>query len=606
LCPEGWGKYSILNSVLCAMYRRVAAFLRFPLCKRCCILYLMSQKLHYDLCVIGGGLHGTSIARDAAGRGLSVLLVEAQDLAGATSSATSKIIHGGVLGLEKHAFIASVNSLKEREILHKNAQHLFHPMACIMPLDKGDEGDVKVGLLWRMKLWLYNKLSERDLFKCARFCVLNGDDKRLASLKNPSLEKEEDDTAIMKPHERLRFLGNITDKDYALRLARKTLTFTACRVDDTRLVICNAIDAASRGAKILTYTSCERLQMQDGCWRVSLCDMRGDDAIDVTSSMVVNATGPWAGEFINKVGVGKSDPDLPQVNLAKDSHIILPRQYEGDHAYALRQNDGAVVYVMPYEEKYTLVGASQEECEENVDPREVRISEDETRYLINAYNAAFEKSIKQSDVVFAFSAAHPASIGCSLGRSSHDYLIYHHKRCDVPLISVYGGKTGCYRILAQNVVDRLMALSGRMVGGWTACEPLVSARFSQDSSEKFRKSGIGYQKGMESYIFMQKRDYPWLPEKLLRRYVYAYGTRMKMIVSGAISLDGLGEHYGDGVYEAELNYLREHEWVLDAGDMLWRRTKLALSVGDEAAQHIEAAFLSAAEDAEEEGTVLCA
>ena len=586
---------------------RVAACIPFSLSRTYCILRIMSQKLHYDLCVIGGGLNGVSIARDAAGRGLSVLLVEAHDLAGATSSATSKLVHGGVLDLEKKAISASVKSLKEREILYKSAQHLFHPMVCVMPLDQNDQKGSISSLFWRAKLWLHNFLSERNLLARTRLCVLNGDDERLAPLKNPELGEEEDNTTIMKPHERLRFLGNITEKDYAKRLARKMLIFTGCWVDDTRLVVCNAIDAASRGARILTYTTCEGLQARDGCWRVSLRDTRGEDRIDVSASMVVNATGPWVCDFVNKAGIGKSDPDLPQVKFAKDSHIILPRQYKGDHAYMLRQDNGRVVYVMPYEGQYTLVGASREDYKGDADPREAKISEKETRYLIEAYNAAFEKPVMQSDVVFAFSAVHPVAIDCVSGGAICDYYIYHHKRRDIPLISVYGGKMEQYRILAQDVVDRLMTLSGRMVGGWTAFEPLVSAKFRENGHEDISKPGFVYHKSLDDYMSMQKRDYPWLPDDLLRRYVYAYGTRMEMIIGEATSLEGLGEHYGDGVYEAELNYLREHEWVFDAQDMLWRRSKLALHISTETEKHIEAAFLSEDEEmVKEDKSALCA
>ena len=559
----------------------------------------MSQKLHYDLCVIGAGLNGTSIARDAAGRGLSVLLVEAEDLAGATSSATSKLLLGGVPGLDDKTFSANIRSLKECEILYKNAQHVIRPITCVMPLDQNDETGRWADLLWRAKLWLHNFLSERDLLLRSQLCVLEGKDEKLSALKNPVLAEVEEDISIMKPHERLRVLGNITEKDYAHRLARKTLVFVGCKVDDTRLVVCNAVDAALRGANVLTYTTCVGLQGRDGCWRVSLRDTHGDDTINVTASMVVNATGPWVCDFVKKMGVGKSDPDLPKVKLAKDSHIILPRQYEGEHAYVLRQEDGRTIYVMPYEGDYTLVGASHEDYEGDADPREARISDDETRTLIEAYNAAFEKPVTQSDVVFSFSAVHPVYIECAAEGKRYDYYIYHHKRRDIPLISVYGGKMEHYRMLAQDVVDRLMALSGRMVGGWTAFEPLVSAKFWEEAPDEVWEPGFGYQKSLEAYMVRQKQAYPWLPESLLERYIYAYGTQMEEIVGDARSLEGLGEHYGDGVYEAELNYLKEREWVFGAEDMLWRRSKLALHITGETEARINKAFLP-----EEEETLL--
>ncbi len=568
----------------------------------------MSQKLNYDLCVIGGGLTGASIARDAAGRGLSVLLVEARDLAGATSSATSKILHGGVLDLENRGLSRCIKSQKEREVVYKNAQHLFHPMACVMPLDQGDKKHTKfISMLWRAKLWVYNKFGNRSLFSRASFCMINGDDERLSPLKNPKLEEEEDSTTIMKPHERLRFLGNITDKDYALKLAREAMTFKVCRVDDTRLAICNAIDASLRGAKVLNYTSCERLQQREGCWLVSLRDMRGEETLDIKASMVVNATGPWVSDFIQNMGVGKNDPDLPQINLAKDSHIILPRQYDGDYAYALRQDGGSIVYVMPFEDDYTLVGASQEMCEVGVSPRDVRISGEEIRYLLEAYNTAFEKQVTKDSIVFSFSAAHPISINGKGGRGWRDYRIYHHKRCDAPLLTVYGGAMEQYRILAQDVVDRLLAVSGRTKGHWTEGEPLASSNFYRDESDNaIQKPGHNYQTSLSSYVSLQKRDYAWLPGKLLQRYIDAYGTQMDKIVEGAKSLEGLGEHYGDGVYEAELRYLREHEWVFDAEDILWRRSKLALHISEETRENIEAAFAKIDKDAVADEKTLCA
>ncbi len=567
----------------------------------------MSQELCYDLCVIGAGLNGVSIARDAAGRGLSVLLVDAQDLAGASSSATSKIVYGGVFGLENGSFLKSIRLFKEREAIYKNAQHLFSPIECIMPLDNKDTGEEKVGFLWRAKLWLYNKLGGSGLCKRAGFCVLNGDDKRLAPLKNPNLEEEEDDTAIIKPHERLRFLGNITDKDYALKLSRKALTFGAYKIDDTRLVICNAVDAAHRGVKILTYTSCDNLEENEGGWRVSLRDVRGGDKLDVMASMVVNATGPWVCDFIDKTGVGKNDPDLPSVKFMKSSHLIFDRQYEVDSVYVLRQNNGSNVCVMPYEDKYTLVGASQEECniDDVVDPRDVRISEGETCYLIDAYNAAFEKPVKQNDIVFAFSSVRPVLVEGSSCVVNDDGFVYYHKRFDTPLVSVYGGEVGEYRSLAQGVVDRLMLLSGRVSSGWTAGEPLLSAKFFQSGMEEISSLRFDSQTSLETYMSMQMRNYPWLPQKLLQRYVYAYGTQMEKIVRGVHSLEGLGEHYGDDVYEAELNYLIEHEWVFEADDVLWRRSKLALHVCDETEQRIRQRIreIFALED---KGDVLCA
>ncbi|MFP4097964.1 MAG: FAD-dependent oxidoreductase, partial [Alphaproteobacteria bacterium] len=312
--------------------------------------------------MIGGGLTGVSIARDAAGRGLSVLLVEAQDLAGATSSATSKFIHGGVLSLDKSALSAALRYLKENEILYRNASHLVRPVSCVVLEDRSGDKSVMGSALWRLKLWLYNRARVKGLFPKARKLSLEN---RPEDLKAVPI-KFEDDARVdaykaqeEDPKKKNVLLGGKKDKQDALPSSRDALLFSGLWVDDTRLVISHAIDAAQRGASILTYTTCEGVQARDGVWRVSLRDTRGDDRLDITASMVVNATGPWVSDFIDKAGVGKSDPDLPQLEFVRESHIILPRKYDGDHVYALRQKEGGVVYVAPYEEDYTLVGVSR-------------------------------------------------------------------------------------------------------------------------------------------------------------------------------------------------------------------------------------------------------
>ena len=499
------------------------------------------EDIHYDLCVIGGGINGAGIARDAAGRGLSVLLVEAHDLAGATSSASTKLIHGGLRYLEHREFSLVRKSLKEREILFKNAQHLVWPIECVLPFDETK----RPKWLLRLGLWLYDCLGGVKSFPDSRVIKFNGD------AANQPLQQE----------------------------IKNGFVYTDCQADDTRLVVMNAVDAAARGAKILTYTLCERLEIQDGRWRVSLKDSRSDDTIKVSAAMVVNATGPWVRQFLDSIGLGEHDHDLPAVRLVKGSHVILPRQYEGEQAYVLQQKDGRIVFVAPYERKYTLVGTTEEDYEG--DPRDARISDDEMTYLCDAYNASFEKPISKSDMIFTFSGVRPLLDDGNKNTSkvTRDHLIYHHSRYEAPLLSLYGGKLTTYRTVAEDVVDKLIGLSGRVSEGWTDKEPLVGGDLGED--------------GFGAFCSSQKSLYPWLPDSLLWRYARMYGTRMDYFLHGKEGLEGLGEHYGDGVYEVEINYLRTYEWALSAEDIIWRRSKLALHVSDETLDNIEASFADA-------------
>ncbi len=509
------------------------------MCITSCILVDKMEDIHYDLCVIGGGINGAGIARDAAGRGLSVLLVEAQDLAGATSSACSKLIHGGLRYLEHYEFGLVRKALHEREALLKAAPHLIWPIECIVPMEEGG----RPKWMLRLGLWLYDRLAGNKSLPDSRFIKFD----TLSDDQNP-----------MK------------------RTVKSGFGYMDCQADDSRLVVMNAVDAAGRGAKVLTYTACDKLEIHDGRWRVSLRDTRSDDSIKVSASMVANATGPWVRQFLDSIELGGDDPDLPSVRLVKGSHLILPRQHEVDKAYVLQQGDGRIVFVTPYEGKYTLVGTTEEDFHD--DPRNARISNEEIDYLCNAYNDGFEKSITKDDAVFTFSGIRPLldDGNQSASKVTRDHLIYHHSRYDAPLLSVFGGKLTTYRVVAEDVVDRLMALSARTKQAWTAREPLAGGDIGEQSFNAFCRA--------------QKKLYPWLPDTLIWRYARAYGTHMDFFLNDKKSIGDLGAHYGDGVYAAEINYLKTHEWATTSEDVVWRRSKMALHVSDETLQNIEAAF----------------
>ncbi len=508
------------------------------MCITCCILVDKMSDIHYDLCIIGGGINGVGIARDAAGRGLSVILVEAHDLAGATSSASSKLIHGGLRYLENYDFTLVHKALKEREILYKNASNLVWPVECILPMDNKQRPE------WflRLGLWFYDRLGGKK------------------SLPDSRLIKFWEDG-----------VGKPLKKKY-----KSGFRYFDCQVDDTRLVIMNAVDAASRGAKILTHTMCKNLKIHDGKWRVSLKDTRSDDSIDISASMVVNATGPWVEGFLDSLGIGVNDNDLPSVRLVKGSHIILPRMYEGNHAYVLQQEDGRIVFVAPYEGGYTLVGTTEEDF--NGDPRDVHISDQEISYLCNAYNSGFEKGISKSDVIFTFSGVRPLLDDGkdNASKVTREHFIYHHGRYEAPLLSLYGGKLTTYRAVSQDVVDKLMQISGRVGVGWSANIALAGSNFGDQ--------------GFNEYCLKQKSKYNWLPDDLFMRYASSYGTYMDCFLRGATSLDDLGKHYGDSIYEAEIEYLKKYEWVSCAEDIIWRRSKLGLYISDQTLANIEGIF----------------
>lgn len=495
--------------------------------------------LHYDLCVIGGGINGAGIARDAAGRGLSVLLIEAQDIAGATSSASSKLIHGGLRYLENLQIKMVGEALKEREVLCRTAPHLVRPMEFVLPHDTAQRP------FWMIRagLFLYD------------FLALG---KSLPSSRTQDLSKG----------------------DYGMPLREeftRGFVYSDCWADDTRLVVLNVVDAAERGAEILTRTACIGLEEEEGRWRVFLRKEKGEES-EVTASMVVNATGPWAVKFLEQAGLADSDPDLPKMRLVKGSHLIVPRQYKGDHAYILQQPDGRVVFVTPYEDRFSLIGTTEEAYD--ADPREAMISKAETEYLCAAYNRSFKAAISPSDAIFTFSGVRPLFDDGkqSSSKVTRDYRIYHHNRYAPPLLSVFGGKLTTYRALSQTVVNKLMLLSGRQAIGWTAKKPLAGGDIKDHD--------------FHSFMFLQRELYPWMPLPLLYRYARAYGTRVEKLLDGLEDLAGLGEHYGDDIFAVEIAYLRRHEWAKTVEDILWRRSKLGLHAGDETIRRLETLFES--------------
>lgn len=491
----------------------------------------------YDLCVIGGGINGTGIARDAAGRGLSVLLVEAKDLACATSSASSKLIHGGLRYLEFFQFRLVRDSLREREVLLNAAPHIIRPLDFVMPHAPGNRPFWMI----RLGLFLYDRLARREKLADSYALELSG-------------------------HPFGQPLVSACEKGFC---------YADCAADDSRLVVLNAMDAAGRGAEILTRTKCVKISPREDYWSL---DLRGEggDTRTVTASMVVNAAGPWVRDVLQDSSMVLGSRPVPGVRLVKGSHIIIPRAYEGDQAYALQQKDGRVVFAIPYAGDYTLVGTTEEEF--SGDAYEVMISDAEIEYLCGAFNAYFRKNISRADAVWSYSGVRPLiDDGVEEARkATRDFLLYEHADSKGPMISVFGGKLTTYRVLAERVVDRLLQIGNRYAAPWTSGAILPGGDFTDGDIELFVQDRSG--------------EYPWLPREILLRYARAYGTRMDRFLEGARSMEDLGAYFGGGLYEAEVAYMVRYEFAREVEDVLWRRSKLGMVLSEEETEKLRERF----------------
>ena len=502
------------------------------------------MKPDYDLLIIGGGVNGAGIARDAAGRGMSVLLVEAQDLAGATSSASTKLIHGGLRYLEYFEFHLVSAALKEREILLRLAPHIIWPLDFVLPYYP----QLRPAWMVRIGLYLYDHLGGRGVLK-----------------KSSALDLRQHD-----------YGRDLQDRH------KKGFRYSDCWVQDSRLVVLNAVDAAELGAHISTHTACTGLRVVDGRWQAELRDTDTDQMMNVTADMVVNAAGPWVHAVLDGNHLTR-EKITPQIRLVKGSHIIVPKIYDGDQAYILQQPDRRIVFAIPYEGKFTLIGTT--DVEYKGDPAKPVISEDEKKYLCDAVNLYFKKAISPADIVHSYSGVRPL-MDDGKGKASEvtrDYHLEFEDAFGAPLLSVFGGKITTYRRLAEDVV-------GMLVPYWLRRNREgVSSRLPQVpwTDSVVLPGGDILNGDFAGFVRDQCVRYSFLPEKLVERYARAYGTRMDRMLEGAVDLDSMGRHFGDDVYLAEIEYLRSKEWAKTAEDILWRRSKLGLHVSENTRLQLE-------------------
>jgi glycerol-3-phosphate dehydrogenase len=483
----------------------------------------------FDVLVVGGGINGTGIARDAAGRGLAVLLVEQDDLASHTSSASTKLIHGGLRYLELMHFGLVRKALLEREVLLEAAPHIMWPLRFIMPHDAHlrPEWMIRAGLL------LYDNLARRRHLP---------DSASIDLRSHPA-------GAPLEP----RF--------------RRGFVYSDGWTDDARLVVLNALDAAERGATVLTGTRCLRITRDGPGWRATLTATAGA-VREVHARAVVNATGPWVSRFLREATPATT---VRPVRLIKGSHIIVRRLFEHRFAYIFQSPDKRIVFAIPYEHDFTLLGTT--DVEHHGEAANARIAPDEVRYLCEASNRYFTRKIAAADVVASYSGVRPLLDDESDDPSAitRDYALELQPDAP-PLLSVYGGKITTYRRLAEEALDRLAPRLGTRARPWTAHAHLPGGDLPGGSFAVFLRT--------------IERRYPWLPATLRIRYAHAYGTRIDRLLEGAQSLADLGSAVLPELHEREIDYLRRVEWARTAEDILWRRSKLGLHAGPDAAARL--------------------
>jgi len=502
------------------------------------------QSSEVDVLVVGGGINGAGIARDLAGRGWRVMLVEKDDLAAHTSSSSTKLIHGGLRYLEHKAFGLVRKALQEREVLLRSAPHIMRPLRFVMPHDAA----MRPAWLIRLGLFFYDHLAKREILPSSRGIKLRG---------HP--------------------LGVPLQERFT-----KGFVYSDGWVDDARLVVLNAMDAQERGAEILTGTRCVRAVRGSDGWTVDL--ERGlpgqEQHRTVRAKALVNAAGPWARQLLDDVAQAPQGQALTthRLRLVKGSHIVVPRVFRHEHAYIFQAPDGRIIFAIPYEGRFTLIGTT--DVEVLAMPDKASISQEEVHYLCEQASRYFKQPVKPVDVVWSYAGVRPLLEDASADASAvtRDYVLETSTE-GAPLMTVWGGKITTYRKLAEQAADQIASMlhaDGDAAQGktsaWTEHAVLPGGDLSSWSLAPVKGADLG----LTAFVGRAQARYPWLPVPTLRRWAQAYGTRMEAIIGQANSPTDLGLTGVPGLFVAELRYLVEHEWARTLDDVLWRRSKLGL------------------------------
>tara|TARA_R100001244_G_scaffold44182_1_gene39725 strand:- start:48119 stop:49639 length:1521 start_codon:yes stop_codon:yes gene_type:complete len=473
----------------------------------------------YDLAIIGGGINGVGIARDAAGRGLRVLLVERDDLAAHTSSASTKLVHGGLRYLEHYEFNLVRKALKEREVLLRAAPHIIWPMRFVLPVDEG----MRPAWLLRLGLFLYDHLGGRDI---------------LPGTKSLNLRKDARGDPLQ---ERLK----------------KGFAYSDCWVDDARLVSLTARDAAERGADIRTQADCVGLERGADRWTLKINQYGGQETEQ--AKILINAAGPWVDPV---TAMYDRSSNAAKLRLVKGSHIVVKRKYEGDHSYIFQNRDGRIIFAIPYEGDHTLIGTTDEPWSYAEGP--ARISEGEIAYLCDAASEYFEAPVTPDDIDWTYSGVRPLFDDHSRTAATvtRDFVFDYDTDGGAPVLSIFGGKITTYRVLALQAIRTLSDALDIDGDDWTKEAHLPGGDFAPDA--------------FDALVDQYASDWTFLDRSVLHRLVRAYGTDSATMLAGVRTLADMGQSFGAGLYEIEIRWLIDREFACTAEDILWRRSKLGL------------------------------
>jgi len=480
----------------------------------------------FDVAIIGGGVNGCAVARDAVGRGMSVFLCEAGDLARATSSASTKLFHGGLRYLEYYDFALVRHALIERENLLAAMPHIARPLRFVLPYHKG----LRPAWLLRLGLLIYDHLD----FRLGHHKMLPGT--RTLDLRSSPVG------APLKP------------------VFRKGFEYSDGWVDDARLVVLNALDAAERGAEIAVESPAIAARRVGDLWQVTLRDTASGKTREITARALVNAGGPWVGEILKDM-LKIDTPD--HVRLVRGSHIVVKKMFDHDRAYIFQQGDGRVIFAIPFEGDFTLIGTT--DMDHKAGLGHIACTDEEADYLREAASEYFRAPVHAEDIVWRYSGVRPLydDGASSASEVTRDYVLKRQGAAgEAPLINIFGGKITIHRHLAEDVMHLLKQDFPAMKGDWTKGVALPGGDFP-----------VGTVARQQATLM---RAYPFLTERWALRLVRAYGTRAKLVLGEAHSAADLGRDFGATLYEAELRYLVAHEWARHVDDVVWRRSKLGL------------------------------
>jgi glycerol-3-phosphate dehydrogenase len=492
----------------------------------------MNEPAQFDILVIGGGVNGTAIARDAVGRGFSVMLAEMNDLASGTSSTATKLVHGGLRYLEHYEFRLVAEALAEREVLWSAAPHIIWPLRFVLPHHKG----LRPRMVLRAGLAMYDYMGGRRLLPPTKTLDLS---------KDPAGKP-------LKP-------GYKTGFEYS-----------DCWVDDARFVVLNARDAADKGAVVQTRTKVSSARRAGAGWIATLTGDNGEQV--VRAKLLVNAAGPWVDQVL---GNTMGNNGVRNVRLVKGSHIVVRKLFEHDRCYIFQNADGRIIFAIPYEQDFTLIGTTDQDY--TGDPKDAAISAEETDYLCRAASEYFALPVLKSDIVWTYSGVRPLfDDGASAAQeATRDYVLkLDGDEASGAALSVFGGKLTTSRRLAESALEKIEGVLGQRGPRWTKEAKLPGGEFEPLQ--------------FESELRRLAMDYSRLPASMIRRLMRLYGTRARVLLGSKTDIAALGIHFGADLYQAEVDYLLANEWAVSATDILWRRTKLGLHTGPADAARLQA------------------